>query len=296
MDVVQASIAAQKGFNEEEKRVIELVDLERKKLKDLEDNLGDLQPTISNKLQQAMEIKRTLDAAKRAQQRDTDLSGISKAQCDLVEKGLGEQRAARKKVTNDVDMAAKLIANMDTSLFLAQDLESLSKHAASLLQLRERHSRRSLSDGSPRTSGSLSLSQDTVLSDIIAADAIDSANTQYGPFDKVAGMISGLISSLKAQANEEVNQHQFCQDSLGENRRHRVSKKLSIDTLASNIRWDKMALVRLEDDLQYCGEEIKRVTAFRAEQTKAHEAEEKRTQQEKKKSTSLRTTSSPKLW
>merc|ERR1719440_1406694 len=77
----------------------------------------------------------------------------------------------------------------------------------------------------------------------------DSASaTESGPFDKVMGMISGLIASLKAQAAEEVNQHQFCQDGMSENRRHRVQKKLNLDILTSDIRWGKMSLERLNDD------------------------------------------------
>merc|ERR1719223_1529235 len=80
-----------------------------------------------------------------------------------------------------------------------------------------------------------------------------------GPFDSVTKMISGLIASLKAQANEEVNQHQFCQDSLSKNRRDRISKKNSIDSLTSTIRWSKMAIVRLDDELSYLEQEMSRL-------------------------------------
>merc|ERR1719316_646670 len=82
-----------------------------------------------------------------------------------------------------------------------------------------------------------------------------------GPFDSVTKMLSGLIASLKAQANEEVNQHQFCQDSLGKNRRDRISKKNFIDSLTSTIRWSKMAIVRLDDDLSYLKTEMERLAA-----------------------------------
>merc|ERR1719199_241152 len=88
-----------------------------------------------------------------------------------------------------------------------------------------------------------------------------------GPFDKVTKMISGLIASLKAQANQEVNQHQFCQDGLSKNRRDRVAKKNAIDTLTSTIRWSKMAIVRLDDDLKYLEQEMKRLADTQAAET-----------------------------
>merc|ERR1719456_806153 len=91
---------------------------------------------------------------------------------------------------------------------------------------------------------------------------------QEGPFDSVTKMISGLIASLKAQANEEVNQHQFCQDSLSKNRRDRVAKKNSIDTLTSTIRWSKMAIVRLDDDVKYLEGEIKRLADAQGTESK----------------------------
>merc|ERR1719359_1903157 len=101
-----------------------------------------------------------------------------------------------------------------------------------------------------------------------------------GPFDKVTKMISGLIASLKAQANEEVNQHQFCQDSLGKNRRDRIAKKNNIDTLTSTIRWSEIASVRLNDDLKYLSSEIKRLGEVQSIEAKELEAETKRVNKE----------------
>merc|ERR1719321_606240 len=105
----------------------------------------------------------------------------------------------------------------------------------------------------------------------------DSSNAgNEGPFDKVTKMIGGLIASLKAQANEEVNQHQFCQDSLGKNRRDRIAKKNSIDSLTSTIRWSKMAIVRLDDDLKYLTGDIKRLNDVQAGEKQELETETKR--------------------
>jgi chromosome segregation ATPase len=106
-----------------------------------------------------------------------------------------------------------------------------------------------------------------------------------GPFDKVNKMIKGLISSLKAEANEEVNQHQFCQDSLSKNRNDKVAKKNSIDTLASSIRWSQMAIVRLDDDVQYMNKEMKRLTDLMGTEAKELAGEKKRIAKELKEHT-----------
>merc|ERR1719272_727250 len=145
---------------------------------------------------------------------------------------------------------------MDTSLFLSQDLQGLKR--PTFLQVAEVKSHEELIEP-------ISLLQegDGMELEQLVENYDSSSSGNEGPFDKVTKMISGLIASLKAQANEEVNQHQFCQDSLGKNRRDRISKKNTIDTLTSTIRWSKMAIVRLDDDLSYLNEEMKRLAAVK---------------------------------
>jgi len=270
--VVRANAATQRGFNEEEKKVIDLVEVERKKLQDLEDNMADLQPAISNKLKQAMEINRTLDAASQGMERDSELMASEKKKCDLIEKSLGAQKTTRTKATNDVLMASKVLESMDVGLFLSKDLVGLKHEAAapSLLQL-------SSEQGSAFDSP-VSLLQEGEDSGMDLEQMVENYGSAVieGPFDGVTKMIGGLIASLKAQANEEVNQHQFCQDGLSKNRRERIAKKNGIDTLTSTIRWSKMAIVRLDDDLKYLGEEMQRLADVQAAEAKELVNENKR--------------------
>jgi hypothetical protein len=135
--VVKASAETQRGFDEEEKKILDLVKVKRMKLQDLDDELADLQPAISNKLKQAMEINRTLDAATRGMERDQDLRAIEKKKCKVIADGLGAQKNKRAVVVNDVSMASKLIERMDTAMFLAKDLQGLQKSVPSFLQIDE---------------------------------------------------------------------------------------------------------------------------------------------------------------
>jgi chromosome segregation ATPase len=272
-EVVRASQAVQKGFDEEEKKILDLIEVERKKLQDLEDNMQDLQPAISNKLKQAMEINRTLDAAQRGLKRDNSLLKIENEKCSLIDQSVSEQRKKRSAVVNDVAMASQLIEHMDTALFLARDLRALKRPSPSFLQLDSQ----SHTDIAEKSVKPISFVQEDIASSSGLEQMIEnygsSMGMSTGPFDKVEQMISGLVASLKNQANEEVNQNQFCEDSLSKNRNDRVAKKNSIDTLSSTIRWSEMAIVRLDDDVKYLEEEKTRLSG-------AQEAEAKKLTEE----------------
>jgi len=277
--IVQASDATQAGFDEDEKKVLELIELERKKLEELEDNLEDMQPAISNKLKQAMEINRTLDASSRGLERDTALLDIETKKCKVIEDALSAQKKLRAKATTDVQMAYKVLEHMDTALFLTRDLAGL-KRSTSISFLQEESESDSEEETSPSSSSSAALVQDASTADItnLLENAVGTgaASISEGPFDKVNKMIQGLIASLKAQANEEVNQQQFCEDSLGKNRRDRTATKNNMDTLSATIRWSKMAIVRLDDDIKYLDSELKRLDALATAEAGELKEEEKR--------------------
>lgn len=263
--VVKASDAAQVEFNDKARKVVELIDIERKKLQDLEAALQELQPAISNKLQQVLEINRTLGAASRGMERDADLLAIGKDKCSLIEDALAAQRKSRSQATNDVLMASKLLQHVDTAIFLARDVQALKM---SPTQPGAASSHGFLDGFSPYTSSHLSLLQVDV-GDALLEESDDGANGDDSTEDKVIQMIHGLIASLRAQANSEVNQQQFCQDSLSQNRQHRVAKTLSIDIMSSTVRWAKIAIVRLADDLKYFEAEMEHLAQFQKSNSKA---------------------------
>jgi len=250
-------------------------------MEDLEDNMADLQPAISDKLKQAMEINRTLDAAERGMERDNELMKVEVKKCTTIKDSLGKQKKARVGVANDVSMASKVLEHMDTALFLTKDLQGLKRVAPSFLQVNKQSS---LQEASVPIVHSLSFLQEGDGMDLeqLVENYDSSTSGNEGPFDKVTKMIGGLIASLKAQANEEVNQHQFCQDSLSKNRKDRIAKKNTIDTLTSTIRWSKMAIVRLDDDLSYLKQEIGRLANGQAAESKELTSETARVNKELK--------------
>jgi len=277
--VIQASDDAEKGFDEEEKHVLELIDVERKKLQDLEDNLQELQPAITNKLKQVLELNMTLTASNRGIDRSHQLLKTMHDKCDLVDHFLGIQKKSRDSAVNDVSMASKLIEHMDTTLFLVRDIQGLKPTAPSLLGFATSTEQENESqDAIPVTPYSFLQDADTNgmgLQSLIESYSASMGMTA-GPFDRVTKMISGLIASLKAQANEAVTQNQFCQDSMGENRNDRVGKVNDIDSLGSSIRWSQMAIVRLDEDIEYLRGEQKHLADAKEAEAKALDKEKKR--------------------
>jgi predicted nucleic acid-binding Zn-ribbon protein len=277
--VLEASDKAEKGFDEEEKHVLDLIDVERKKLQDLEADMQELQPAITNKLKEVLEINMTLTSAKRGIDKAHHLMDMMHKKCDMVDHFLGEQAKSRHSVVDDVAMAAKLVEHMDTTLFLDRDIQNLKPAAPSLLQFStstENH------DVAPVIPYSFLQDADTNsegLQSLIESYSASMGMTE-GPFDKVTKMISGLIASLKAQANEAVTQDQFCQTSMGENRNDRVAKANDIDALDTTIRWSQMAIVRLEDDLEYLENELKHVAEAADAESKALDKEQHRVDRE----------------
>jgi len=192
-------------------------------------------------------------------QRDSELMTAEAKKCALVAQHLKAQKNKRRKVVNDVSMASKVLEHMDTKLFLSLDLVGLKRASPSFLQIAEQNVHEEpVEDDEDFSFLQEEEEQGTEVEEMVETYGSSEGMSQ-GPFDGVTKMIGGLIASLKAQANGEVNQHQFCQDSLGKNRRDRIAKKNSIDTLTSTVRWSKMAIVRLDDDLKYLDSEMKRL-------------------------------------
>lgn len=90
---------------------------------------------------------------------------------------------------------------------------------------------------------------DAELDDASASDATaeeQAAQGAAGPFDKVQGMIRDLISDLRSQGNQDVDQNTFCTNAIAENDKNRVEAKVALDEASTQIVWAKAAIERLD--------------------------------------------------
>lgn len=116
-------------------------------------------------------------------------------------------------------------------------------------------------------------SQDESLIQRASAAATSAAG---GPFDEVSQMIQALIASLRQQANEDLDKHQFCMENTAKNRKQRVAVMSALDVKASEIHWAETAVAELKDQVEYLGEETSRLRAAASEAEGELKAEEAR--------------------
>mmetsp|Transcript_59794 Transcript_59794/g.135088 ORF Transcript_59794/g.135088 Transcript_59794/m.135088 type:complete len:709 (+) Transcript_59794:110-2236(+) len=233
--LLKTRLAAMKGFDEEEKELLDLIKIQREGLKELEESLHGQEPVLANKLKESAQANRTLLMAQRGLVRDRGLLAASLEACKLMTSALELENKLRFQAVNLVKMPTVLIAKMDTTTFLARDLQHLQQpeseaaSAPSFLQL-----------------GAKGVVQSAAAPAFLEESSTASA---LGPFDKVSEMIQALISSLQEQANDDVDRSQWCLDSKSENERERLATTTAIDTMMSEIHWAETAVANLEDEI-----------------------------------------------
>jgi len=109
---------------------------------------------------------------------------------------------------------------------------------------------------------------------VLAQDSSSSAAYAMGPFDQPIGMIKDLITTLKDSANEDMNHHQWCQDSIEQNKRDRLAAKATIDMRSSEMHWADTAVKRLETDIASAEAELAKLKKAK-DLTKSQTTEEK---------------------
>jgi len=92
----------------------------------------------------------------------------------------------------------------------------------------------------------------------------ENGDTATGPFDKVSGMIKSLMTSLRDQANEEMDLHQWCTEANAKNTKDRIQIRAAMDETATEIHWAKSAIAALDDQLAFFSSELKRLTEHKA--------------------------------
>jgi hypothetical protein len=317
-ELEKAKKGASKGFDEEEKKLINLIRIQREELKKLEKSWEDQQPVVAEKLKQSAEINTTLAMAERSLDRDKTLLPLAQDLCTFTAAGVEAEVKTRSELSNLVAMPSKILEGMDTGSFLARDMESIRDLPAapppSLVQVsmeasrkrrrRRRHSKRV--HHAHEAAASVSLSQEV-------QQALDSAAEQQepttlalkddasreeeksndaallqsataaltaGPFDKVSNMIEALITSLREQINDDTDHHQMCEESTLQNQRTRLETKDNIDMMMTDIHWSETGISRLDSQIAAVEEDIPRLKAVASGIQEEFNAEKSRVDEE----------------
>jgi len=290
--------SAVKGFEEQESKLVELLKIQRDEVKKLEANLAEQQPILADKLKQSAEVNLTLGMAERGLKRDDDIMGALQEQCEFTAAGAEKLNSLRLQMSDLLRMPAKLLRKMDTMLFLSKDLQSLKESSISFVQLGRRagragHARHGGIAGTVREAMRARLWRSATgrqpparqrdapaLAEAAApaagAEMLQEASAAAGPFDDVVQVIQGLISSMREQANEDTERHQWCADSRSENLNDRIKAKDALDTLGAEIRWAKAAITRLTEEMSFFEVEITRLRKAAAKAQEDHDFETER--------------------
>lgn len=287
-ELMQAKENADRGFDEEEAKLEELLKIGRDEVKKLEESLADTQPSLADKLRQSAEVNASRIMAERGLTRDKDLLFHMQEKCKFLATSVEDLNTLRFQLSDLLRMPAKLLKKMDAMMFLARDLLSLktsSEQASkqddvlSFLQEGSQAAQHSERTGKYRQDMHARLWDEKELDEApgpasvspqrharSAAEASDKGlgmvqedSTNGGPFDDVTAMIKSLVASLKDAANADVNRQQWCADNQAENLNERVKAKDALDSLTSEVRWATTAITRLDTEIGFLDAEVPRL-------------------------------------
>jgi len=285
-ELEEASDDGDKKFDEQEKELIELIRMKREELAKLEDTLRGQQPALADKLKQAAETNLTLLAAGRSVERDGAMLNASERKCELFARTSSKEATLRSKLLDALKIGTKLLEHVDTTAFIAKDMSELRAGAPSFVQTELRMPPQSQRFNVsppvvplPKLADSSTLFV-SLLQASAAATSKTATATSIGPFDEVSQMIEELISSLRAQANGDVDQHQFCEESKMKNRNARHLTENSIDEKATEVHWALTSVERLDDEIAFLEGEAKRLADAVQVTEVETKAEEKRFEEE----------------
>jgi len=87
------------------------------------------------------------------------------------------------------------------------------------------------------------------------------------PFEKVRGLIEGMIAKLVTEANEEATQKQFCDEETAKSKAAQAEKSMTSDKLKSRIDMATTTKAQLEDKVKELESEVAALTKGDAEAT-----------------------------
>jgi len=93
------------------------------------------------------------------------------------------------------------------------------------------------------------------------------------PFNKIRGLIEGMISKLITEANEEASQKGFCDEEMGKSTKSKDDKSMSLDKFRSRSDKASAAKTLLEESVKELEAEMADIDAGEAEATKLRSQE-----------------------
>mmetsp|Transcript_96497 Transcript_96497/g.242055 ORF Transcript_96497/g.242055 Transcript_96497/m.242055 type:complete len:714 (+) Transcript_96497:158-2299(+) len=287
--LLQARRAESQDFEEKEKKLMGMIDAQHKRLKDLEAQLSQEQLVLADKVQQYANTRREYNTARLGFNRDNQAVEAFERLCKAGENLIRTVIPLRKDVINTVVIPAELLRTMDTAMFLAKDLKDFKASPPSFLQLdSESVGSQDASEDDETMQGEPALSDQNAGEDRgdIAGSAMlqqgtdagmgsgaGSEDEAAGPFNSVISMIKTLLQDIRNQANQDTNLQQWCIETAATTQRDRYKIKQQQNDLSTKMVWAEVEIKDLAVEIDFLGNEAKRLAKFKDELIKDNETE-----------------------
>lgn len=270
-DIMKAQNNTRTAFESEEKQLLDLIDIEKKRLAVLEASLKDQQPILTEKLKQASETSSLFEMASRNLGRDRVLKNLTTVWCNKISGGVDLLDPLRHEIVNLVQMPIKLLQSMDMAMFLSRDLQNL-RAAPTLVQVgssSQAQSEAGTEEAEQEDDSAISMppvpqAAADNLPQLPAASALQESAIAEGPFDKVSEMLQALISALREEANDDAageDMRKWCLGAVKVNKKAEVLAQGTIDMLKTEAKWTQTAMGRLSDLVSFLSDEVPRLKA-----------------------------------
>lgn len=253
------------AFNDEESKLLGLIETERKKLRELQQDLEAKQPALAEIEEKISETHRKITSADRSIKRDEALRKAMGSQCDRFVENSKSQTKIRRDALTQIKMAVKLLRTMDGASLYQKDMGDIANStlqaAVSFLQTRSQtqFDIASLSDPGLTVAQTLAEDAGSFQGPSALQEGVDASFQEANaadPFASVKKLIQGLIANLKAEDAKDGNQQKYCDEQYSKNRRDQQNRKNDLDIKLSEVRNHEHEIIKHKDSMAFFEEEI----------------------------------------
>lgn len=244
-EVFQADEKETKGFDEKEQEMIGLIEKKRQEMQKFQNMVQQAQTKLAETVKKSAETNRTLAMLDSSYNTEKTQLAIQTKFCALLST-FGTKLMTQRRVPYDnIRMAVKMLQSLDAAAFIAQDAQNL-RSAPSFVQVRAVQ-RDAVSQAS-QMDEAVDYGQEEAAGDLAAVS---------GPFGKVTGMIKELIASLRAEANKDTTQNQFCEDGKASALNEIAAAKAEIVAAESDLQWANQSTLQQKKIMEIYEEKAK---------------------------------------
>jgi len=205
--------------------------------------------TKANTLGHKASASGDMNSAETLKADDSKFLSDLKSTCSTKASDFASRQTLRAGEITAIEKAIAIISGTAVSGSATKHLPTLVQESTSLSQLRSNMNTQT----QKRVSQYLEERATTLNSRVLAAVA---QHAGANPFNKVKKMISGMVTKLMEQANQEAGEKGFCDKELSTNKQTRTAKTDEVATLTAQIESLSASIAKLAGSIAALGKEV----------------------------------------